>query len=119
MDTRKLQEAVDELQTEGNRCLRLAEELKAVIKRSANGSGQIAALPLGRFKRKGKKASLLTLALEVLRQEGKPTHIKDIVAKVAMKAERHIGRASLEAALIRALAVNKVRRPERGTYDLA
>ena len=123
MDTSKLQDAIAELEKEAARCQRLASEIREVIKRSGNGVDQS---PVALRVRHGASASTTTsqlvVAVEVLRNLHKPTHITDLVPLVA---ERRKGstttRATVESALVRGMKgryKNVVRRTSPGTFEV-
>jgi hypothetical protein len=122
MDIRKLLDAAAELDAESAECHKLADDLRDTAKRHSNGSGDVSVMRKFKAKggRRGKK-SLLILALDVLREQGRPTHVADVVAKISEKKGKDISRASVEAALIRALSSDppKVKRPEKATYAIA
>ena len=128
MDIRKLQDAVDELEAEGARCLQLANELKAAIKRSMNGGAHPAAQPLKAMSRlqlkpKAPDESCLTLAVDVLREHEGPMHISDIVPLVAGRRSKDTPRNQVEAALVRGLKTKRFRgmlkRTAPGTYAVS
>lgn len=116
--TTTLQEAAAFLRSEAAECLRLASDIEKRIEKSTNGSEQLPAAKQGRLVLKSrKKKSLLVHAIDVLRERG-PTHVKEVVAEVAMRAGRHVSRASVEAALIRGMDTKGITRPSRGTYAM-
>jgi hypothetical protein len=125
MDTTKLQEAVKELEAEGARCLRLADELKAVIRRSANGAAVLGTDAPKRPlipPRRSTNTSFLTLAVEVLREVKRPIHISELVPMVAEKRGTTTSRSQIESALVRGMAAGKlknvIKRTGPGTFTV-
>lgn len=122
MDTTKLQEAVKELEAEGARCLRLADELKAVIRRSANGATPPVIPVVGKRPPPGRTTnnSFLTLAVEVLRDVKRPIHISELVPMVAEKRGTETSRSQVESALVRGMRGGKlksvIKRTGPGTF---
>ena len=126
MDISKLQEAVNEAEAEGNRWLHLAADMKAAIKRYENGESQqddAQVKPHLNLKRKKKKGTYLSLAMDVLREQKQPTHIETVREKVEENLGKPTTRASVEAALIRAMKPGGkwhgvIKRTEPGTYAI-
>jgi hypothetical protein len=117
MDTRKLQEAVAELEAESVRCLRVAAELKDIIRRSANG----VSAPAPTFSPSTKdpsEMSWLELGMAVLAENGGQMRMKDLLPLVVKKAGRETGRANVEGALIRGMKSGKIFRPKPGVFAL-
>lgn len=124
MDVSKLQDAAKELEAEGNRCLRLAADLRAAIKRSMDG-GEVKDVepekshPLKLKHRGDAKKSFLVLAVDILRSRQEPMHIGELVEKVS---EKRAGatRSQVESALVRGMAAGKfrgvIKRTSPGTF---
>lgn len=124
MNITKLQEAIAELRAEAAESLRLADDLEARIKRSANGGspkrGRTLKHSSGPENGDGQK-SYLTLAVEVLREEKRPMHIKEVTERVAgLRGEAT--RSQVESALVRGMKAGKwhsvIRRTKPGTFTV-
>jgi len=127
MNISKLQEAIKELEAEGNRVLRIAGELKEVVKRSGNGIDHSPSVGRSKSKKSATSSqegipSQLVVAVEVLRELRKPTHISELVPLVA---DRRKGatttRGTVESALVRGMKAgrfkNVIRRTAPGTFE--
>ena len=129
MDLTKLQGAVAELEAEAERCKRLADELRAVIKRSTHG----ASLPLPaegkashfvpgqrrlRLRHREGQKSVRALALEILKKQHKPVHVDDLVGMINAEREDPTNRAAVESQLTRVLAkkILGLKRTAPGTF---
>jgi len=126
MDVSKLQDAAKELEAEGNRCLRLAADLRAAIKRSTDSGGmQNAGLEKSsslKLKHRGEaKKSFLVLAVDILRSHKEPMHIAELVEKVSEKRPGAT-RSQVESALVRGMAAGKyrgeIKRTSPGTFTV-
>src|ERR1700687_6297258 len=106
MKINKLQEAIAELRAEAADCLRLADDLEARIKSSSNGADPTGIGPsIGpvktQLRRRRKKASYLSAAVDALRENQKPMHMDDLVPKVAERLRKpNTTRGSVESALV-------------------
>lgn len=137
MDARKMHEVAADLRAEGRELLRLADELEAKAKRDANGSGGFQpsvgtspmakrgnARPRVKVSRKGapQEGSYLTVAVEVLRQQGRAMHIRDLVPMVEAKRGKPTTRGSVESALVRGIKSarlkNVLRRTGPGMFEV-
>lgn len=121
MNINKLQEAIAELRAEAADCLRLADDIEARIKRSSNGASSTEIgphRPRLTLRRKGKKASYLSAAVDALRENKQPLHMNELVPKVAEKLRRTTTRASVESALVRGIKSGKwhIKRTGPGTF---
>ena len=125
MDIFKLKDAIAELEAEAERCTRIAGELKAVVQRSANGGGHPVIIQprtpraQQRFNLRSKEQkSVRTLALELLRDRGKPLHLTELVALINERREEPTNRAAVESQLVRALKNDKhnLKRTAPGTF---
>jgi hypothetical protein len=120
MDTRKLQEAVTELEAESVSCLRVAAELKDIIRRHANGAGSGAPTfsPIAASSKDPSEMSWLELGMAVLAENGGQMRMKDLLPLVVKKGGRETARANVEGALIRGMKSGKVFRPKPGVFAL-
>lgn len=125
MDISKLEDAIAELEAEAERCKRLAGELRAVAQHSANGGAHpVLIQPRApraqhrlRLHNKEQK-SVRTLALELLRDRGKPLHVVELVSLINERRDEPTNRAAVESQLVRALKNDKhrLRRTSPGTF---
>jgi len=129
MDISKLQEAITELEQEAARCLRVAGELKDVMKRSGNGVGHTAPQQLIKPRPQVQTGnqdptttSQLAIAVDVLRSLKKPTHITELVPLIAERRKGAVTtRATVESSLVRGMKggkwKNTIRRTGPGTFE--
>lgn len=109
--------------------LRLAEELEARARNPENGAAfpaPIRAKPLKKRKFKLKlrskqgTQSYLVLAVEALKEQKKPVHVRDLVPLVQEKRGQPTTRASVESALVRGMETARwrgiIRRTAPGTF---
>ena len=117
MNTAKLKEVIDELEAEASRCLKLAGELKDIIKRS-NGSAVGHPVLVPPRQPSGTPKSALLTAVDVLAEHGKAVHIKDLVEMVSKRRGFPTPRASIESVLVRAIKDEKfgLKRTAPGTF---
>ena len=133
MNTSKLKEAIEELEAEAARCKEAADQLRAIFVRFNGGYNQVVKPKLviqPRLKPKlilksklnltpGEDKSVRTLAIEILKHEQKPVHIKELLPMVNEQRKTPTDRAAIESQLTRALKTNKfpgLKRTAPGTF---
>lgn len=133
MDTRKLQGWERELRAEAEEYLRAADDIAAIIKRREKGDTPttpdepVTTRPqfVPHHKRTRPAAfnpaeGYIAIAVDVLREQGKPLHIDDLTKLVGEKIGKDVSRDSVENAVWRGLSAPKWKgilwRPKRATY---
>lgn len=122
MDTTKLKQEIAQAEEQAAKYRRLADDLKAALKRFSNGAGGEPAVHKPEFKlnikSKAEPKSALLTAVDVLVEEGKPVHIKDLVDMVSKRRGMLTPRASIESVLVRAIKDEKfgLKRTAPGTF---
>jgi hypothetical protein len=117
--TKKLKEMIEEAEAEVVRYRRLADDLREALKRATNGASEPTQLIKPRLSsKKAEPKSTLKTAIDVLGEQKKPVHIKDLVDMVSERRGQPTPRASIESVLVRALKDEKfgVTRPSPGMY---
>jgi len=127
MNILKLQDAIAELDAESDRCKRLADGLRAEVRRHGNGDARPLIQSRGHQGQKRldlhnrEQKSVRTLALEILGASIKPLHVADLVKIVNEQRRDPTNRASLESQLVRAVKSHRfgVKRTAPSTFTVA
>lgn len=105
VDIRKLEEVARDLEAEAARCSSVAAELRELIKRARNGAetAHVVVAHHGTKPALSSDEGAISVAVEVLRVQQKPLHMKELLPLVNERRARPSSRASLESGLTRAL----------------
>lgn len=105
MNTRKLKEALVELQQERDKLDNMISQLRGMI---AVADAEVAGWKdsIG-VQLKAVRPSYIEETVRILEQAGKPMHVKDITARIAESRKADVPRASVESSLIRHISLGE------------
>lgn len=119
MNTKKLKEALVELQQERDKLDGVISQLRSMIASAepANGQGHLASSPSASKIR----TSYIEEAVQILEQVGKPLHVKQITKRIAENRKTKVSRGSVESSIVRHISLgdrSQLARFAPSTYGL-
>lgn len=126
MDIKTLAVAEATLRAEGNRCIKVADEIAALIRHYSVEASPTPktpqTAPLELSAESSGADGFIAVAVDVLREQGRQMHITELTQYVGRKLGRPVTREQIESAVARALKTPKwmpvITRAARATYAL-